>query len=53
MMSATSGDIRFDRIAPSSTTMVASPSSGSMSLSPMLFFTAIQRKFEAAINQLK
>jgi hypothetical protein len=45
--------MRFERIAPSSTTMVASPSNGSMCLSPMLFFDAIERKFEALINQLK
>lgn len=52
MISATSGDIRFDRIAASSTTIVPSPSNGSIRVS-YLVFVGDERKVGAAIAQLK
>jgi hypothetical protein len=52
-MSATSGDMRFERMAPSSTAIVRSPSNGSMTLSPILFFESFERKFAVSITQLK
>jgi hypothetical protein len=45
--------MRFERIAASSTTMVASPNSGSMALSPDLSFSVVQRNLLLAIDQLK